>query len=180
MSSGPVAFPNSFTTDRLRAERLTADHLGEVQRMHRDSAVMAHLGGVRDDEQTAAYLARNLAHWATYGFGLWILREAGGGDPIGRAVLRHILIDGIDEVEVGYGFYPSHWGRGLATEVTVACLALGRRHLHLTSIVAVTSPANLASQHVLQKAGLVYERDFVHEGARSSLFRTRAHTTERG
>jgi RimJ/RimL family protein N-acetyltransferase len=175
-----MTFPDSFTTARLRAERLTPDHLGEVQRMHRDSAVMAHLGGVRDDEQTAAYLARNLAHWANYGFGLWILRDSDGGDPIGRAVLRHVDIEGVDEVEVGYGFYPSHWGRGLATEVTVACLELGRRHLHLTSIVAVTSPANLASQHVLQKAGLVHERDFVHEGAPSSLFRTRTTGTERG
>lgn len=168
-----MPFPDSFTTARLRAERLTPGHVGEVQRMHRDPAVMTHLGGVRDEEQTAAYLARNLAHWDTYGFGLWILHERDGGDPIGRAVLRHILIDGSDEVEVGYGFYPSHWGRGLATEVTVTLLALGRRQLHLTSIVAVTSPANLASQHVLQKAGLVHERDFVHEGLASSLFRTR-------
>lgn len=175
-----MTFPDSFTTARLRAERLTADHLGEVHRMHRDPAVMMHLGGVRDDDQTAAYLARNLAHWATYGFGLWILREVDGGDPIGRAVLRHLLIDGSDEVEVGYGFYPSHWGRGLATEVTVALLALGRRHLHLTSIVAVTSPANRASQHVLRKAGLVYERDFVHDGLPSSLFRTRDSDQERG
>ncbi len=173
MSAATVAFPDSFTTERLRAERLTPDHLGEIQRMHRDPAVMTHLGGVRDDAQTAAYLARNLAHWATYGFGLWILRETGGGDPVGRAVLRHIEIAGVDEVEVGYGFYPSYWGRGLATEVTRACLTLGRRHLHLTSIVAVTSPANTASQHVLQKAGLVHERDFMHESLPSSLFRTR-------
>jgi RimJ/RimL family protein N-acetyltransferase len=169
-----VAFPESFATERLRAERLTADHLPEVHRMHRDPAVMAHLGGVRDDAQTAAYLARNLQHWADHGFGLWILRDAGGGDPVGRAVLRHVLIEGVNEVEVGYGFYPSHWGRGLATEVTTACLALGRRHLHLRSIVGITSPANLASQRVLRKAGLVHERELVHEGAPSSLFRTPA------
>ncbi len=168
-----MPFPESFTTARLRAERLTAAHAAEVQRMHSDSAVMAHLGGVRNAEQTAAYLARNLRHWADYGFGLWILREAGGRDPVGRAVLRHIAIDGIDEVEVGYGFYPAYWGRGLATEVTAACLALGRRHLRLTSIVALTSPDNLASQQVLRKAGLVHERDLVHDGFPSSLFRTR-------
>ena len=141
--------------------------------MHSDSAVMAHLGGVRNAEQTAAYLARNLRHWADYGFGLWILREAGGGDLIGRAVLRHIQVEGIDEVEVGYGFYPAYWGRGLATEVTTTCLTLGRHDLRLASIVALTSPDNRASQHVLRKAGLVYERDLVHDGFPSSLFRTR-------
>jgi RimJ/RimL family protein N-acetyltransferase len=168
-----VPFPDSFSTVRLAAERLTPDHLPEVRRMHRDAAVMAQLGGVRDDAQTNAYLARNLQHWTDYGFGLWILREAGGGDPVGRAVLRHLLVEGVDEVEVGYAFYPAFWGQGLATEVATACLELGRGELHLGTIVAVTSPGNLASQHVLTKVGLVYERDFTHEGARSALFRTR-------
>ncbi|MGH7427283.1 MAG: GNAT family N-acetyltransferase [Gemmatimonadales bacterium] len=43
-----------------------------------------------------------------------ILRERGGREPIGRAVLRHLLVEGVDEVEVGYSFYPAYWGRGLA------------------------------------------------------------------
>lgn len=163
----------NFSTARLSAERLTQDHLPEIRRMHRDAAVMAQLGGLRDEAQTAAYLARNLQHWADYGFGLWILREAGGGEPVGRAVLRHLLVDGVDEIEVGYAFYPAFWGRGLATEVATACLELGRRKLGLTTIVAVTSPENLTSRHVLEKVGLVYERDFMHEAALSSLFRTR-------
>jgi len=143
--------------------------------MHRDAAVMAQLGGVRDEPQTAAYLAKNLKHWDEHGYGLWILREVGGGEPppVGRAVLRHLLVDGVDEVEVGYAFYPSHWGRGLATEIATACLQLGRAELGLTTIVAVTSPENRASQHVLEKVGLVYERDFTHEGERAALFRTR-------
>jgi len=173
-----MAFPDSFSTMRLQAERLTSNHLPELSRMHRDPAVMAQLGGVRDEAQTAAYLARNLQHWTDYGFGLWILREVGGADPIGRAVLRHLLVDGVDEVEVGYAFYPAYWGRGLATEVATACLAFGRRDLRLHTIVAVTSPRNLSSQHVLIKAGLRYERDFVHEGAVSSLFRIRYPSSE--
>ena len=105
-----MPFPDSFSTARLQAERLTSNHLPELSRMHRDPAVMAQLGGVRDEAQTAAYLARNLQHWTDYGFGLWILREVVGADPIGRAVLRHLLVDGVDEVEVGYGEGASAFG----------------------------------------------------------------------
>jgi len=54
--------------------------------MHRDAAVMAQLGGVRDDAQSATYLAKNLEHWEKHGHGLWILHEVGGGEPVGRAV----------------------------------------------------------------------------------------------
>jgi len=57
--------------------------------------------------------------------------------------------------------------------VSAACLALGHRELRLATIVALTSPSNLASQRVLLKVGCVYERDVIHEGMRSSLFRTR-------
>jgi len=162
----------SFTTARLQAERLTADHLSEIRRMHADAAVMAYLRGVRDEAGNAAYLARNLKHWDDYGFGLWILRERGGGPPVGRAVLRHLLVEDVDEVEVGYAFYKEFWGRGFATEIAAACLALGPEKLHLKTIVAVTSLNNAASQRVLRKVGLVYERDIVEDGKMLALFRT--------
>jgi RimJ/RimL family protein N-acetyltransferase len=127
---------------------------------------------VRDEDQNAAYLARNLQHWNDHGFGLWILRGLGGGPPVGRAVLRHLLVEGVDEVEVGYAFYPAFWGKGFATEIATACLAVGRERLHLKTIVAVTSQANAASQHVLRKVGLEYERDFMENGNLCALFRT--------
>jgi hypothetical protein len=47
----------------------------------------------------------------------------------------------------------------------------GREQLGLAAIVAVTSTGNLAPQQVLRTAGLVYERDFLHEGVMSPLFR---------
>jgi len=168
-----MAFPDSFTTSRLQAERLTAGHLEELRRMHVDPVVMTHLGGLRSPDQTAAYLDRNLRHWEEHGFGLWIVCELGGGDPIGRALLRTLRLDGADEVEVGYALYEPYWGRGLATEITAACLGFAREHLRKTTVVAVTSPTNFASQRVLQKSGLVYERDIDHEGSLAALFRVR-------
>ncbi|NNG17869.1 MAG: GNAT family N-acetyltransferase [Gemmatimonadales bacterium] len=167
-----MAFPEAFTTERLRAERLTADHRAEVLRMFGDPGVMAQLGGIRDEHQADEYLTRNLEHWTKYGFGLWIVYELAGETPIGRAVLRHLLVDDVDEVEVGYAFYPEFWGRGLATEVATACVAFGRERLGVSSLVAVTHRDNHASQHVLRKVGLIYERDITFEGAPASLFRT--------
>jgi ribosomal-protein-alanine N-acetyltransferase len=163
---------NSFSTTRLLAERLTAAHLPELRRMDRDEMFMARLGGVRDSRGTEAYLAWNLEHWAEYGYGLWMLREASSGAMVGRAVLRHLDVEGVDEVEVGYGFVPAAWGRGLATEVAVACVGMGRDRLGLESMVAITLPDHVASQRVMRKAGLSYERDFLHQGRPHVLFRT--------
>jgi RimJ/RimL family protein N-acetyltransferase len=168
-----VGFPETFTTVRLRAERLTDAHLDEIHRMHRDPEVMTYLGGVRTDAQTAEYFESNLRHWADHGFGLWMLRELAGRDIIGRAVLRHLPVDDVDEIEVGYAFYPAFWGRGLATEVTATCIGFARDELRVETIVAITAPANVASQRVLVKNGLSYEREIVHHDATWSLFRRR-------
>lgn len=163
---------DAFSTPRLLAERLTPEHLPDLQHMDQNERFMAHLGGVRDESATEAYMERNLAHWTIHGFGLWILRDVARSIPIGRAVLRHLDVEGKDEVEVGYGFYPEYWGRGLATEVAHACVRIGREQLGLPSMVAVTLPTHTASQRVMLKVGLVYEREILHVGLPHMLFRT--------
>jgi ribosomal-protein-alanine N-acetyltransferase len=163
---------DSFSTARLDAERLTADHWDDLRHMDQDAQFMAKLGGVRDVAGTLAYLEHNMAHWVTHGFGLWMLRDRVTRAMIGRALLRHLEVDGVDEVETGYGFLPDLWGRGLATEIARACVSIGRERLGLASVVGITVPTNTASQQVMRKAGLRYERDIVHAGLPHLLFRT--------
>lgn len=158
-------------TPRLRGDRVQPFHFDEIRRMHQNDRVMTYLGGVRDDDWSRAYLSRNLSHWDAHNHGLWILHEGESHEPIGRAVLRHLDVEGVDEVETGYAFYEQYWGRGYATEVTRACLALGFDQLRLSSIVAVTALGNTASQHVLQKCGLHYERTFQRDDETLALFR---------
>ena len=133
---------------------------------------MALLGGARDLNQTTAYLERNLQHWLDYGYGLWILCHLPSGRVAGRAVLRHLPLDGRDEVEVGYALFADFWGRGLATEIGLACMGYARDPLHLDSVVAITRPENAGSQRVMQKIGLVYEKDLTHDGLRHVLYRS--------
>jgi ribosomal-protein-alanine N-acetyltransferase len=163
---------DEFSTPRLLAERVTAAHWLDLRRMDEDEQFMALLGGVRDKAGTIAYLEMNVKHWADHGFGMWMLREATTSEVIGRAILRHLDVEGVDEIEVGYGFMPAYWGRGLATEVANACVRIGFDQLGLRSMVAITTPANLGSQRVMQKAGLAYVRDILHAGIPHRLFRT--------
>lgn len=160
-----------FSTARLSAERMTAAHLPDLRRLHQNRQVMAYMGGVWDDAQTTTYLTRNLAHWAEHGFGMWILRDVATHQVAGLGGLRHLDVDDVREVELGYAFFPPLWGHGLATELATACVDIARRQLRLPSIVAVTTPANQASQRVMVKAGLTYERAIVLSGEPSVLFR---------
>ena len=158
-------------TPRLRGERLRPDHVDEIRRMHADARVMANLGGVRTEAQNQDYLRRNLDHWDRFGFGLYIVHDVETDAIVGRALLRHLEVDGVDEVELGYALYPEWWRRGLATEIARACMNAGRRQLGLASLVAVTLPENRGSRAVMTKVGMTYERDFTHAGLTHVLYR---------
>jgi RimJ/RimL family protein N-acetyltransferase len=164
----------TFRTERLIAERLSADHLGELHRMNQDPRVMATLGGVRPDEETERYLRDNLEHWERYGFGIWAFRNGTDGRFVARAGLRHTRVGGNDEVELAYALRAEYWGRGLATELAVAVVAVGFERLGLQEIVCFTLPTNRASWRVMEKTGFEYERDVVHAGLPHVLYRITA------
>ena len=94
--------PESFRTARLEAERLASHHLDDLVALHRDPVVMAELGGVRDEHETSRYLSRNVAHWLKHGFGVWMLREIGSSEVVGRAVQSPVA-DGKEDEERNAG-----------------------------------------------------------------------------
>lgn len=59
------------------------------------------------------------------------------------------------DTEIGWHFHPAHWGHGYATEAAGAVLAYGLDS-GLEKIVAVTAPANTASQRVCRRIGMLH------------------------
>jgi [ribosomal protein S5]-alanine N-acetyltransferase len=74
-------------------------------------------------------------------------------------------------IEIGYRYRAAAWGRGIASEAAAAVLEHGFRSLELDPIVAVTHPANRASQRVLEKIGLRAVGEAWHYGQWLRLFR---------
>lgn len=65
-------------------------------------------------------------------------------------------LDGGAEIEIGYRLVRSAWGRGIATEAGERLLRHAFVDLNFSTIVAVTSAENVASQRVLTKLGMQY------------------------
>ncbi len=149
---------------------MTAEDWDLLQLMDANPEVMATLGGVRPPEESRAYAARQADHWKDHGFGWWAIFDRGSNEFIGRGGLRHIEVEGRAEIEIGYALLPSHWGRGLATELARTAKEIGVDVLQLDRIVAVALPTNHASRRVLEKAGLEYSRDVVFKESLHSLY----------
>jgi RimJ/RimL family protein N-acetyltransferase len=165
---------DQFSTEKLTAEKLHEDHLTDLVALHLDPEVSRYLGGVRSPETTKTYLADNVAHWDRHGFGLWALRTP-AGEFAGRAGIRHILVDDVDEIEIAYTFKRSLWGQGLASKITTALTRIGLSQLELPSMIGLVAVENDASRRVLEKSNFRIERGTIYLGETVVIFRIGSH-----
>ena len=100
-----------------------------------------------------------IAHWKKHGFGRWAVVHAQDDIIIGWCGLN--FLDEISEIEVAYLFDSKYWGRGLATEAAKEVINYGFRKLKLKKIIALSFPENIASQKVMEKIGMTYEKSIL-------------------
>jgi len=150
---------------RLRLRRFTAADLDLLVELDSDPEVMRWITyGVPTPRER--YEREILPRWfaqyeATPLLGYWAAESRDGGAFVGWFHLRPDRIDD-GEQELGYRLRRAAWGRGLATEGSLALLDHGFRRVGADRITARTLAGNRASQRVMQKCGLAYERDFIY------------------
>jgi len=145
-----VVFP--IETERLRLRPLRPDDLEALADVYLDPRVMRWIGahtreGVEHD------LVLQAEHQAAHGWSFWAVEERATGRMIGDCGLQPLEHRG-PEVELGYDLHPDTWGRGLGTEAARAVMAQAFGPLGVDRVVAVVKPDHVASQRVLEKAGL--------------------------
>jgi ribosomal-protein-alanine N-acetyltransferase len=120
-------------------------------------------------EECEGWVARDVAHWAAHGFGAWLAWD--GGDCAGRCMVKHSLVEGRGEVEIGWAVASRYWGRGVGTSIGRHVLTAAAEH-GIDNVVAFTRVDNLRSRRVMEKLGLVHEREFEYAGYPHVLYRT--------
>jgi [ribosomal protein S5]-alanine N-acetyltransferase len=168
-----------LTTERLVGERPRPEHRDGLLGVLGDPRVgealwPGALGGPRSAVQVQELLERDAGHWEREGFGPWVFSERdGAGAVVARGGLSRAHVNGREEVEIAYAVTASRWGEGLATEIARASVRVAFEELDLPEVVAFTRTDNLASQHVMDKAGLNREGEFQHVELPHVLFRAR-------
>jgi RimJ/RimL family protein N-acetyltransferase len=151
-------------TERLVLRRFTADDVDNLVDLDSDPAVMHHVtGGLPTsraeiiDETLPAFLG----YYPRYaGFGFWAVIEKSTGDFLGWFHFRPAPEDPDDEVELGYRFRRSAWGKGYGTEGSRALIDKGFREFGVRRVHAETMVVHTASRRVMEKSGLRFVRVF--------------------
>ncbi|WP_456071448.1 GNAT family N-acetyltransferase [Enterobacter quasiroggenkampii] len=134
---------------------------------------LTQLGPILTYSMKKTVLTRWVNHWETHGLGNWAIslkdspyRIIGFGG-LSISSYADIIINNL-----GYRFATEAWGKGLATEFSKNSVRYGFCELKLTEISAVVRGNHVASQKVLQKAGLKYIKEIydVKDAPPSLLF----------
>lgn len=151
-----------LATGRLLLRRFTTDDLEDLVALDADLEVMRFIG-----RPTPRQVLRDehLPHWLAFhdrgdAWGFWAATEPTTGSFLGWFHLRPGPDDPPGEPELGYRLVRSAWGRGLATEGSVALVDKAFAEHGADRVHASTMAVNVASRRVLEKAGLRFVRHF--------------------
>jgi len=143
-------------TNRLILRRPIMEDLDSLFVLYCDPAVTKYIPDApRNHEETKEEL-----EWFMNGhpkhpeLGLWATIHKETGKFIGRCGLLPWAIEGQNEVEVAYSLAQDFWGQGLATEAAKGILQYGFERLHLSRLICLIDPANIASQKVTEDFGV--------------------------
>lgn len=133
-----------------------------------DPEVMRFIGRrpVQGIDESRAVIDFVRHQYATDRIGRWAVIEKATNDFLGWTGFKLIherTNNHIDFYDFGYRFIRRSWGRGFATEASIACLHFGKKELKLPDIYAMTDVNHVVSRHVLEKLGFQFIETFLFE-----------------
>ena len=151
-------------TERLILRRWREEDRAPFVALHEDPEVAYWLGGPKFVARMGEAIDRYNAQIDAHGFGKFAVERREDGVLLGAVGVSPVF-PGLPIVgfEIGWRLAKSAWGHGYASEAAKAALA-GAFAQDLVEIISFTTEANLRSQAVMDRIGMVRDpgRDWDH------------------
>lgn len=159
-------------TNRLIIRELTIHDIPKMYQIYQNPEIKKFIPDIDDYlenelEKHKAYI-KNVYNF--YGYGLWGIFSKETGELIGRGGIQNTLVNGKEEIELGYLLDINHWGYGFALECVRAILRYSFQELHRNRIIAMIHPLNVRSLKVAERIGMQKESDILKDGSKYSLY----------
>ena len=159
-------------TERLSIRHLELDDLPALTEILSDPEVMKHsVRGVCDEAATRKFIEWCLACYVTHGVGHWALTDKQTGELVGFCGVGPEQVGDTEEINLGYRLARRYWGKGLATEASLAVIERAAKLGRFESIVVIIEPEHFASLRVAEKAGFHRYEEIEFHGRPVRLYR---------
>lgn len=152
-----------FETGRLLVRNYTQDDRENFFLLNGNPDVVRYIRPVKSREECDTFLLEVIAAAAAAPlYGRWAVHEKAFNAFIGSFAI--IPVENTDRMQLGYALLPPYWGRGYATELTLAGLGYVFSKTSLDTIYAYTEKPNWASENVLLKCGFQHSGEKMEAG----------------
>ena len=163
-------------TERLILRELVAEDIHGMFALDSDPEVMKYIlvEPHTKIEQSVAVIEMVRKQYEENGIGRWAVVLKDTNEFIGWGGLKLVKtkINGhTDFYDLGYRLLRKHWGKGYATEISIAMLDYGFNKMNLQDICAYALQEHTNSRKVLEKVGLKFIENFEEDGVKDAWYK---------
>ncbi len=144
---------------RLYLRRITQSDLNYLLKLDSNPEVMRYIGPVKTERDQIQRVIDYIIDYYSQkpGLGIFAAITKDTQEFIGWFELANL--EKTEEIELGYRLLPEFWDKGYASEMSTVLRDYAFDKIGLQRIAGITHHENFASQRVLQKTGLIYQKD---------------------
>ena len=150
-----------FETNRLLLRQQVPEDLDNLWKFHSNPENIRYY----HDAPTTFEEVREQLEWDLdwyqdhHDLGTWAVHHKETGKLLGLCSLMPWTVDGVEEVEMAYILDEECRGQGIGTELSRGVIRYALEKLKLSRIISLIEPDNMLSRHVVEKAGMRFEKE---------------------
>ena len=170
-----LSFFNRFimqinNSERLKFRLMDSQDAQALWQLDQDPQVMKYLNGGKPTsmEQVNSVFIPRMEKYRDdkLGWGIWQVSDKVTDEYLGWVLIRPMAFftesPNFKDLELGWRFFQSTWGKGYATEAAIAIKDAVALHADVTHVSALAVADNLASVGVMKKMGMSFVRAYLH------------------
>ena len=149
----------SLDTPRLHLRPLRLADLEPLHAIQSDPDHMRYYPHPFSLDESRAWIERMQERYERDGLALLAVEDRESGEFLGNVGPCVQVVDGVDEVELGWSIAPRRTRRGIATEAAAACRDWVFTHTATEHLISLVRPENTPSRRVAEHLGMTVWKD---------------------
>lgn len=149
----------SFETERLILKPTDLEDVDLIFELMNSPKWLEYIGdrNIKTKEDARQYiLDKHLPNFENNGYGSYTVILKENGNKVGSSGL--FQRDVLEVVDIGFAFLPEYEKKGYGYESSNKILEVAKTEFGLNKVSAITLPNNIASQKLIEKLGLTYQK----------------------
>ncbi|WP_078544503.1 GNAT family N-acetyltransferase [Litchfieldia alkalitelluris] len=159
----------SIETERLMLRQMHINDIGNLMKIFSDPIAMQYYTSTKTREDAEKWISWNLSNYEKIGVGLWICELKDDNTFVGQCGIIPQVVDGENELEIGYLFTREYWGKGYATEAAIASKNYGFEKLRAKRLISMIRH-NIPSVRVAERIGMVFEKETLIKNRKTYIY----------